>query len=77
MREYRKMLFTRIVPTIKDIGLWGPTVQKGYAQMGVLDYADVDVQALMDYDDKYAQDLDARKGEVKATIEEGRKVVNA
>jgi len=77
MREYRKMLFTRIVPTIKDIGLWGPTVQKGYTQMGVLDYADVDVQALMDYDDKYAQDLDARKGEVNLTIEEGRKVVNA
>jgi hypothetical protein len=45
--------------------------------MGVLDYADIDVQALMDYDDKYAQDLDARKGEVAATIEEGRKAVNA
>jgi hypothetical protein len=77
MREYRKMLFTRIVPTIKDIGLWGPTVQKGYAQMGVMDYANIDVQALMDYDDKYAQDLDARKNEIEQTIETGRMVANA
>ena len=81
MREYRKMLFTRIVPTIKDIGLWGPTVQKGYTQMGVLDFAQIDVQALMDADDNYAQDLDAkkdveaRKVEVEKTIEEGRQAV--
>jgi len=77
MREYRKMLFTRIVPTIKDIGLWGPTVQKGYAQMGVLDFAEIDVQALMDYDDQYAQDLDARKQQVEETIEMGRRVAHA
>ena len=34
MRIYRTSLFTRIVPTIKEIGLWGPRVQKAYADMG-------------------------------------------
>ncbi len=72
MRQYRKMLFTRIVPTIKDIGLWGPTVQKAYADMGVIEYSEIDVEALMEQDDRYAQDLDARKQEVDATIEAGR-----
>ena len=31
---YRNNLFTRIVPCIRDIGLWGDTVQKAYADMG-------------------------------------------
>jgi AcrR family transcriptional regulator len=74
MREFRKLLFTRIVPTIRDIGLWGPTVQKGYAEMGVLDFAQIDVQALMDLDDRYAQALDARKEAIERTAEEGRSV---
>jgi hypothetical protein len=72
MRQYRKMLFSRIVPTIKDIGLWGPTVQKAYADMGVIDYCEIDVEALMEADDRYAQDLDARRNEIDATIEAGR-----
>ncbi|MDP3938037.1 MAG: hypothetical protein Q8R92_07860 [Deltaproteobacteria bacterium] len=74
MREYRKMLFTRIVPTIKHIGLWGPTVQKAYADMGVIDYADIDVVGLMEQDDQYAINLDAQKRDVEATIEAGRAV---
>jgi len=45
--------------------------------MGVLDFAEIDVQALMDYDDQYAQDLDARKQQVEETIEVGRRVANA
>ena len=32
---FRNLLFTRIVPTVRDIGLWGPKVQKAYADMGV------------------------------------------
>src|SRR5918996_526900 len=34
-REFRAMLFSRIVPTVKDIGLWGPKVQKAYRDLGV------------------------------------------
>ena len=43
MQRYRSALFSRIVPVIKDIGLWGPKIRKGYEQMGILGYADVDV----------------------------------
>lgn len=72
MREYRKMLFTRIVPNIKYIGLWGPTVQKAYADMGVIDFCDFDVESLMKRDDAYAQELDAGKDEVASVIEAER-----
>src|SRR6266480_6479518 len=39
MREFRKMLFSRIVPTVKDLGLFGPKVQKAFQDMGVIDFA--------------------------------------
>src|ERR1700726_3888215 len=34
MKYFRGRLFSRIVPTIKDIGLWGPKVQNAFADMG-------------------------------------------
>jgi hypothetical protein len=40
MGEFRKALFSRVVPTVKDIGLWGDKVQKAYADMGVIDFQD-------------------------------------
>ncbi len=59
MRQFRTRLFTRIVPTVKDIGLWGQRVQKAYADMGVLDFASVDAEALLDNDARVALDFDA------------------
>ena len=35
---------------LKDIGLWGQRVQKAYADMGVLDFATIDAEALLDND---------------------------
>ena len=61
MREFRSRLFTRIVPTIKDIGLWGPRIRRAYANMGILGFADADVDALMKEDERVAQELDARR----------------
>lgn len=63
-RMFRNHLFSRIVPIVKDIGLWGPTVQKGYTDMGVLDYADIDVQALQEADENIAEEFDARREHV-------------
>jgi len=60
MRHFRSLLFTRIVPTIKMIGLWGPKIRRAYANMGVLDFADVDTEALMRDDERIAADFDAR-----------------
>jgi hypothetical protein len=79
MRTFQTMLFTRIVPCMKDIGLWGPTIRDAYAKLGVLDLAGADLAALMASDEKIADDLDreraaeaaslaARRAEVAATI---------
>ena len=38
MIQFRSHLFTRIVPTVKDIGLWGDKVQKAFEDMGVLEW---------------------------------------
>ena len=46
MRMFRTSLFTRIVPTIKEIGLWGPRIRKAYADMGILGFADADLDGL-------------------------------
>jgi hypothetical protein len=59
MEGYRSDLFTRIVPTIKDIGLWGPKIQDAYGKMGILGYADVDVEALQKHDEQVAEVFDS------------------
>jgi hypothetical protein len=66
MKMYRTSLFTRIVPTIKEIGLWGPRIQKAYADMGILGFADTDLEALGQHDEEVAQGLDRRRAEVEA-----------
>jgi hypothetical protein len=66
MQRYRSALFTRIVPAMKDIGLWGPKIRKAYADMNILGYAEVDLQDLASNDERVAEDFDARKAEVTA-----------
>jgi len=66
MRLYRSSLFTRIVPTMKEIGLWGPRIQKAYADMGVLGFADVDVEAIAANDESVGERFD-REREVVET----------
>ncbi|MFM9678015.1 ferritin-like domain-containing protein [Streptomyces brasiliscabiei] len=79
MRAFRSRLFTRIVPCVKDIGLWGPKVRQAYADMGVLEMADRDLVKLMAADEAQAEALDAerreleeRRREVHHAIAEGR-----
>jgi hypothetical protein len=62
MREFRKMLFSRIVPTVKDLGLFGPKVQKAFEEMGVIDFADVNPDDLSAADEEVARDLDRKHG---------------
>jgi hypothetical protein len=76
-RMFRNRLFTRIVPCIKDIGLWGDRVRSAYADMGVLEYAAANLDGLMADDERIADDLDeerraeARCEEVADTIAVG------
>jgi hypothetical protein len=39
--------------------------------MGVLDFADTDVEALQKNDDQIARELDARRAHVRKTVEAG------
>jgi hypothetical protein len=57
-QEFRKLLFSRIVPTVKDIGLWGPKVRKAYADMGVIQFQDLDPDQLSAQDELIARKLD-------------------
>ena len=66
MAVFRTRLFSRIVPTVKDIGLWGPRIRKAYAEMGVLDYANVDARAMLEEDSRIAESFDARRRTAEA-----------
>jgi hypothetical protein len=79
-QAFRTLLFSRIVPCVRDIGLWGPKIQRAYADLGVIDAAQSDLDELMRSDEqiaervdeqKYAAELAARQGEVEAAVTEG------
>jgi hypothetical protein len=69
MQQFRSYLFQRIVPIVKDIGLWGPIIRAGYETMGIIGYADTDVEALQDADNRIAQEFDARRAYVQSVID--------
>ncbi|WP_329401724.1 ferritin-like domain-containing protein [Streptomyces melanogenes] len=77
---FRKLLFSRIVPCVKDIGLWGKRLQQAYVDMGVLELGDSNLDLLMAEDEEIAEQLDrdrfaqeetARVAEVEEMIAEG------
>jgi hypothetical protein len=77
MQMFQSLLFSRIVPCVRDIGLWTERVQQAYADMGVLDYSKSDLQALMSQDEEIAEKIDTarfaadeadRRAEVDAVI---------
>ena len=64
---FRGFLFTRIVPVLKDIGLWGPRIRAAFDDMGVLAFADADLDVLVSEDEAFAEQLDQQRlAEVKA-----------
>jgi P-aminobenzoate N-oxygenase AurF len=77
MRMFRSLLFSRLVPCVRDIGLWSERLQQAYADMGVLDMARQDLEVLMNQDEEIAEKLDrerfaaeesARRAEVDGVI---------
>src|SRR5262249_21541774 len=67
MRSFRSRLFSRIVPTVKDIGLWGPRVRKAYEDMGVIGFAETDIGALLENDNCVAEQFDIRRRVAEVT----------
>jgi hypothetical protein len=67
--RFQSHLFSRIVPTLSDIGLFGDKMRKTFADIGVIGYEDHDIESLMDQDEKIAEDLDhARITQVEEAI---------
>jgi hypothetical protein len=58
---FRKLLFSRIVPCVKDIGLWGERLQRAYVDMGVLELGDSNLDLLMAQDEELAEQLDVER----------------
>ncbi len=61
--RYRMRLFSRIVPTVRDIGLWSPRVQKAFTDLGVMKYATTDADAMLEKDARVAEDFDRQMKE--------------
>jgi hypothetical protein len=75
MQAFRKLLFSRIVPCVKDIGLWSPRLQRTYVELGVLEMGAHDLEAMMSQDEEVAEKLDvarfsAEEAERKAEVHE-------
>jgi hypothetical protein len=61
--RFRKRLFSRIVPTVRDIGLWSDKVQKAYAELGGMQYANTNAQEMLDNDARVAEEFDRKMRE--------------
>jgi len=73
LRQFRSLLFSRIVPTLRDIGMFGPKVRAAFADMGVLGFEQLDVEALMADDEAVAATIDdRRRQQVQDTIAAGQ-----
>ena len=58
--RFKKRLFSRIVPTVRDIGLWSEKVQKAYTELGGIQYAQTNAQEMLDNDAKVAEEFDKK-----------------
>ena len=61
-RLFRTRLFSRIVPIVRDIGMWSENVQLAFGKMGLLEFCDpdLDVDKLLYSDEKVAEEFDAK-----------------
>jgi len=66
MTKFRSSLFQRIVPIVKDVGLWGTRIRKGYEDMGVIAFAEQDVDAMQANDNHIAREFDARRKHIES-----------
>jgi P-aminobenzoate N-oxygenase AurF len=59
MSLYRQALFSRVVPTVKRIGLWGEKIQAAFVDMGVIGFAGSEPEELFANDERIADELEA------------------
>jgi hypothetical protein len=61
--RFRKRLFSRIVPTVRDIGLWSERVRKAYTELGGIQYENTNAQEMLDNDARVAEEFDRKMKE--------------
>ena len=66
MQIYQGGLFMRIVPTLKDIGLWGKKIQDAFIDMGVMAFAELDPDEANAQDEATADQLERELQQAKA-----------
>lgn len=66
MRQFRGRLFSRIVPTVKAIGLWGEKIRNAYTDMGIIDFAEIDAEQQFANDHQVAEAFDAGRAPQQA-----------
>ena len=70
MTEFRRKLFIRIVPTLKDIGLWGARIQKAFVDMNVMDFAETNLDEAIAHDEAVAVEFDRLRGARDASVQQ-------
>src|SRR5262249_4068159 len=68
-RNFQRHLFIRIVPILREIGLWGPRIREAFTAMGVMELDDADVDAAMAHDETFAEDVDRERDERRRHVE--------
>lgn len=58
IQNFRQVLFQRIVPIVRDIGLWSDKIQEAYREMGVIGFANTDYEQLSATDNARAEEFD-------------------
>jgi hypothetical protein len=58
MGEFRKALFSRVVPNVRKIGLWGPKIQDAFVDMGVMQFSELDPDESFAADEAVAEELE-------------------
>jgi hypothetical protein len=82
MRQFRRRLFARIVPSLRDVNLFGPRMREALDRLGVLGFGQLDSPELAEItveDERIAAEMErlelaARRGEVAETIAAGERV---
>jgi hypothetical protein len=71
MLQFRKMLFSRIVPIVKDIGLLGPRTRKVFGDLGVMEFESLNPDELSAADEQIAEEMDRRRREIEEMVLKG------
>ena len=72
MSMYRMNLFSRVVPTVKRIGVWGDKVQRAFQDMGVIAFESMEPADLFVNDERIADDLESAIAAIREERGDGR-----